>query len=79
MEESKSFVEKLRRWPAGVKEYVKDLQNEMRRVTWPTRKQVQATTIVVIFTVFAFAGYFFVVDTVFTRTIGKLFDYFTRQ
>ena len=29
---------------------------EMRKVTWPTRKQVESTTAVVIVSVFAFAG-----------------------
>ena len=35
---------------------------EMKRVTWPSRKQVESTTAVVILTVFAFAAYFFIVD-----------------
>jgi len=50
---------------------------EMRRVTWPTRKQVQATTAIVVVTVFAFAAYFAVIDTVFTRAISRLFRVFT--
>lgn len=79
MAEGKSFVDKVRQWPAALKDYVQDLQNEMRRVTWPTRKQVESTTVVVILTVFAFAAYFAVVDTFFSRTIGKLFETFTRQ
>ncbi len=79
MAEEKALGEKLRGWPAGVKTYVVELQTEMRRVTWPSRKQVQATTLVVIVTVFAFAAYFAVVDSVFTRLIGKLFEVFTRQ
>ena len=52
---------------------------EMRRVTWPSRKQVQATTVVVIATVFAFAAYFFVVDAVFSRLITKLLQVFKQQ
>ena len=44
----------------------------MRRVTWPSRKQVERTTAVVIVAVFAFAGYFFVVDTIFGRGINKV-------
>ena len=35
----------------------------MKRVTWPNRKQVEGTTVVVIVAVFAFAAYFAVVDT----------------
>ncbi|MGD0200552.1 MAG: preprotein translocase subunit SecE [Bryobacteraceae bacterium] len=78
-DETKSFGEKLWQWPAGVKNYFQELQMEMRRVTWPSRKQVQGTTVVVIATVFAFAAYFFVVDAVFSRLITKLLQAFRQQ
>jgi preprotein translocase subunit SecE len=71
--------DKVRQWPLAVKNYVQELQMEMRRVTWPSKNQVRATTVVVIVTVFGFAAYFAVVDTVFARLIGKLFQVFTRQ
>jgi preprotein translocase subunit SecE len=54
-------------WFEGTKDYVNDLRLEMRRVTWPNRKQVESTTAVVIFAVFAFAGYFFIVDSLLSR------------
>jgi preprotein translocase subunit SecE len=60
-------------WPRAVKDYFEELKSEMRRVTWPNRKQVQATTIVVIVSVFAFAAYFFVVDAVINRIITQMF------
>ena len=50
----------------------------MKRVTWPSWKQVRATTGVVIVAVFAFAAYFAVVDTLVGRFIQKLFDTFTK-
>ncbi len=78
MAENMSVGEKVRQWPAGIKNYVQDLQMEMRKVTWPSRKQVEATTVVVIFTVFAFAAYFAVVDSLFTRLIAKLFQVFAK-
>ena len=65
-------------WPAGVKAYVQELQLEMRRVTWPSRKQVRATTGVVIVCVFAFAAYFDVVDLVIGRTITRVFTLLTQ-
>ena len=71
-------VEAVRGWPAQVKNYVEGLRMEMRRVTWPSRKQVRATTIVVIITVFVFAGYFAVVDTILNYGMTRLFSYFTR-
>jgi preprotein translocase subunit SecE len=58
--------------------YVEELQHEMKLVTWPSWKQVRATTGVVIFAVFAFAAYFAVVDFVVGRGIQKLFDTFTK-
>ncbi|MCS7314314.1 MAG: preprotein translocase subunit SecE [Bryobacterales bacterium] len=73
-----AWAEKLLRWPRRVKEYIQELQAEMRRVTWPNRKQVQATTAVVIAAVFAFAAYFAVVDLIFGRLITKIFNYFAR-
>ena len=50
----------------------------MRRVTWPNRKQVEGTTAVVIFSVFAFAGYFAVVDSLLVKGIKGILDFFTK-
>ena len=58
------------------KEYFGELKQEMHRVTWPTRKQVEGTTLVVIFSVFAFAAYFWVVDSILLSGTNKLFSYF---
>ncbi len=49
------------------KDYINELKLEMRRVSWPNRKQVENTTAVVIFSVFAFAGYFAIVDSILSR------------
>ena len=44
----------------------------MRKVVTPSRQEVQTTTIVVIFTVFAFAFYFYAVDQILGRIIQAL-------
>jgi len=75
---SESLAKRITRLPVRLKNYVDELQTEMRRVTWPNWRQVRSTTLVVIVTVFAFAGYFAVVDLLLGRTIGKVFDTFTR-
>jgi len=67
-----STLESMKLWPQQAKTYYEELRQEMRRVTWPSRQQVQATTVVVILTVFAFAAYFKVVDEVITRTVVSL-------
>jgi len=61
-----------------LKNYVEDLQMEMRKVTWPSWKQVRATTAVVIASVFLFSAYFFVVDNIISKIINKLFATFTK-
>ena len=78
MAEELSFPQRAVGWPARVKEYFEELQLEMKRVTWPSWKQVRATTAVVIVATFAFSLYFFVVDNVIQRVVTKLFDTFTK-
>lgn len=73
-----NFMQRASTWPVRVKDYFEELQNEMRLVTWPSWKQVRATTIVVIVSVFALAGYFMVVDEIVNSAIQKLFTTFTR-
>ena len=70
-EEKKNFIE-------STKDYVGELRNEMRKVSWPNRKQVESTTFVVIFSVFAFAAYFEVVDTTLSRVIKGVLNYFSK-
>jgi preprotein translocase subunit SecE len=73
-----NFVQRVSSWPAEVKDYFEELRAEMRRVTWPSWKQVRATTTVVLFAVFAFAAYFAVVDQLVGSAVNKLFNTFTR-
>ena len=54
-------------------DFLKDVRSEMRKVTTPSRAEVQTTTTVVIVTVFAFAAYFYIVDAVLSRAIQSLF------
>ena len=65
-------------WVEGTRDYFNDLKLEMRRVTWPNRKQVENTTAVVIIAVFAFAGYFAVVDSVLSKGLKAILEFFTK-
>jgi len=76
--EANNFMQRVAQWPAQTRSYFEDLQSEMRRVTWPSWKQVRATTAVVIGAVFAFAAYFAVVDMVVGRGVNKLFEAFSK-
>ena len=68
------------RAPLGVvdrtKEFVGEVRNEMKRVTWPTRREVYATTVVVILTSAFFGVYLFGVDIVLSRVVQSIFDRF---
>jgi preprotein translocase subunit SecE len=74
---TETMLEKASSWPQSVKTYFEDLQKEMRLVTWPSRKQVIATTTVVVASVFIFAAYFAVVDQIFSRLVNQIFKYTT--
>ena len=76
--DSGNFMQRAAGWPLALKNYYEDLQSEMRRVSWPTWKQVRATTIVVILSVFAFAAYFAIIDQIFGSFINKLMATFTK-
>jgi len=61
---------KVGSWPKRTKAFLEDVRAETRRVTWPSFGQIQATTIVVIITVFFFGAYFGILDWIYTRAIG---------
>ncbi len=76
---AENMIEKASTWPQSVKSYFEDLQKEMRLVTWPSRKQVIATTTVVVASVFLFAAYFAVVDQLFGRLVTQIFKWTTAK
>jgi preprotein translocase subunit SecE len=63
---------KNKSWIENTRSYLGDIRSEMKRVTWPNRERVQSTTLVVIVSVFIFAAYFEVVDTVLQKTVLKV-------
>ncbi|MBV8821076.1 MAG: preprotein translocase subunit SecE [Acidobacteriaceae bacterium] len=77
-ENAGSLMQRVGSWPTRVKDYYEELKLEMRRVSWPSWKQVRATTLVVIVSVFAFAAYFALVDEIVGSAINKLFNSLTR-
>jgi preprotein translocase subunit SecE len=65
-------------WAHSTRDYINELKLEMRRVSWPNRKQVENTTVVVIISVFLFAGYFWIVDGILGRGVRGVLNYFTK-
>ncbi len=60
--DEQGLLARLIQLPGRTKSFLSDVRNEMRKVTFPRRKEVQATTMVVIITVIIFGMYFFVID-----------------
>jgi preprotein translocase subunit SecE len=74
-----SFSDRIKSWPERIKAFYNDVRTEMKKVSSPSFKEVQATTAVVIITVFLFGLYFFVVDNVIGKLIDFIFRYFTHR
>jgi preprotein translocase subunit SecE len=68
----------IKSWPERTKTFYNDVRTEMRKVTTPSRKEVQATTVVVIVAVALFGIYFEIIDYVIGNGIDRLFHVFTK-
>ena len=77
--EQNAVVSSLRSWPERIKTFYNDVRTEMKKVTSPSRKEVQATTTVVIITVFLFAFFFWVVDLAISNSLERMLHYFSRH
>jgi preprotein translocase subunit SecE len=56
--------------------FLSEVRNELKRVTWPSRKEVYATTIVVIITSAVIGLYLFLLDQVIIKLIEWLYRLF---
>jgi preprotein translocase subunit SecE len=61
-------------WWTRWTEFLTEVRNEMKRVTWPSRREVYATTVVVILTASFFGIYLFGVDIVLSNAVQAIFN-----
>ena len=78
-EETSTGLQQLKSLPERISSFLKDVRSEMRKVITPSRAEVQATTTVVIVTVFIFAAYFWLVDNIIGRSIEALLHHLTKR
>jgi preprotein translocase subunit SecE len=71
-EQPSTGLQQLKSQPARLSEFLKDVRAEMRKVISPSRAEVQSTTLVVLVTVFIFAAYFWLVDSIIGKAIEAL-------
>ncbi len=55
-----------------LKEYFKGVRTELKKVVWPTRKELQRYTIVVLLVCAFFALFFWLLDTGFLAILEKV-------
>ena len=63
-------------WWGRSRRFLSEVRNEMGRVTWPGRKEVYATTFVVILTSVFFGIYLFALDQVLLSAVQWIFRKF---
>jgi len=63
-------------WIDRSRRFLSEVRNEMGRVSWPSRREVWATTLVVILTSAVFGLYLFLVDLGLSAAIGWVFRKF---
>jgi preprotein translocase subunit SecE len=56
--------------------FLREVRAEFNKVTWPKRKEVYGTTVVVIVTCFIFGFFLWAVDLVMGRVVTWLYAYF---
>jgi preprotein translocase subunit SecE len=63
-------------WFRRAGEFLQEVRNEMKRVTWPSQREVYATTVVVILFSVLFGLYLFGVDIALNNAVQWLFNRF---
>jgi len=77
--EQNAITTAVKTWPDRIKGFYSDVRMEMKKVTSPSRKEVQGTTTVVIITVFLFGLFFWVTDFVIQNSLERMLHYFSRR
>jgi preprotein translocase subunit SecE len=64
-------------WWNRARTFLLEVRNELKRVTWPSRKEVYAATIVVILFSILLGTFLWIVDLILDRAILTLFQRFS--
>ena len=57
---------------ARIRKYLREVWNELKKVSWPQRKEIVASTVVVILCTFIVAFFLGIVDVVLQKLLGYL-------
>ena len=71
------MLENVKNAPKNLAVFYGDVKTELKRVTWPGKREVYGTTLVVIVTVFFFGIYLFLVDQLLQNLVQRVFNFFS--
>ncbi len=63
----------IKEWWPTIRDFLRDVWVEMKKVSWPGRGEVVGTTLVVIVACFLFGFYLFIVDSGLAWMIDRIF------
>ena len=66
----------MKDWFNNVKTFLSEVVLELKKVTWPPKREVYGTTLVVIVTVIVFGLYLYILDLGLNRLVKAVFAYF---
>ena len=67
-----SFADKVVTFPRRSGEFLRDVRAEIKKVTWPSMKEVVGNTIVVLISVIFFSIYLYISDVIFAWLIETI-------
>ena len=68
--------ERIKAWPSRFQEFLGDVRTELKKTSWPSKKEVYGTTLVVILTVFFFGFFLFLVDLALQHGVQRIIGFF---
>ena len=69
-------MEKKVRWYKRFSNFLREVRSEVKKVTWPSRREVYNTTVVVIIAMVFFGFYLYFMDAVFSWLLLKIQAFF---
>jgi len=75
----KDFFEKIGKSFRDIIEFLKETRKELNNVSWPARREVTGTTLVVIMAVFFFGFFLFIVDLIVNNGMNYILRAFSAQ
>jgi preprotein translocase subunit SecE len=65
-------MEKVGKFFDKIKKYLQNVKTELKRVSWPSKKELYASTIIVLITLFSITLYMWLWDNIYLRIFERL-------